>query len=430
MALIDWSNYVSDDDRSNVPGEVTQGNITPEQEWRRRQYTTKPPPQQEVNPINGQPWDPNPPPPPSNYNPDGSGEAGGGGGGKPPPMDNSFTGPIWQPIGYEQDPMDFDTRAPYPGAVPEFDWYTGDGGPNNVTQWQQNEGNTFTFLNPDGSVTPGVVDPTTRDVMPEELVENRLSNLLRSDSKLIQDARRQGMEQSNALGGLGGTVGAGASMQAAMRTALPIAQSDAEAYRAAASQNMDALNQFAQLNHQRATQLEATQIDARTRLQTTQITTSAQMAAAMLESATQRDLSMLDSETKLRLQEMQGKIQDRLATNEFKYSALLNDAQYAAELAKTMMQGEYGLAGTGLAGQWDKAIQDQANQVQQETRYMETAMTAYSGYMDRLAQLNGVEMDQAARDRATASITKGFQAQMKLLSLLYPNATPIDWGVA
>lgn len=336
---------------------------------------------------------------------------------------------IWDPIAYGDDIMDFNTQAPNPGAVPQFPWFTGDGGPNVTTQTPGADSNTFTQLNPDGSVTPGVVGPTTRTVGREEKVAEQLSDLLRSDSKFIQDARRQGLEQANAVGGLGGTAAIGASMQAAIRTGLPIAQTDAEAFRAAAAQNMDALNQFAQLNHQRTTQLELGQIDARTRQLTTQITTSAQMAAAQLESATQRDLGRMDSETKLRLQEMQGQIQDRLAAQQFRYNALLNDAQYAAELAKTQMQGEYGLAGTGLAGQWDKAIQEATAAQQKEATYLQLMTGAYDGYLNRLAELNGIEMDDAARQRAIQSITAGTQAMFDLLSSLFPDVPPITFDM-
>lgn len=335
-------------------------------------------------------------------------------------------GNIWDEIGYGPDIFDFDTRPPDPGAVPQFPWFTGDGGPNVVTGEPGPMG-SMTMLNPDGSVTPGQVGPITRNVQGNELVSEQLSGLLNSDSKLIQDARRQGLEQANALGGLGGTVGVGASMQAAMRTALPIAQSDAEAYRAAAAQNLDALNQFGQLNHQRATQLELGQIDARTRQLTTQITTSAQMAAAQLESATQRDLGRLDSETKLRLTEMSGKIQDRLASAQFQYTALLNDANNAAELARTVMQGDYGLAGVGLKGQWDAAIQEKANAAEREGQYLQLMTGAYDNYLNRIADLNGMEMDDAARERAIASIAEGARAMFSLLSKLYPGVEPIEF---
>lgn len=334
----------------------------------------------------------------------------------------------WDPFGNGPDPMDFNTIPGDPGQVPEYPYYLGDAGPNLTTQWQEGNGNTFTQINPDGSITPGVVDPTTRNVQKEELVEERLSNLLRSDSKYMQDARRQGMEQSNALGGLGGTVGAGASMQAALRAGLPIAQSDAEAYRAAAAQNMDALNQFAQLNHQRTTALEQTQIDARTRLQTTQIQTSAQMAAAQLESATQRDLGRLSAETQLRVTEMDGQIRSRLADQQHEYTVLLNDMEYAFELARTNMQGNFGLADTQLKGEWDMAIREKMAKIDQTNLYIEASTNAYTGALNRIADLNGTDMDQNARNRATEAIMQGYYSQQDLINSLFPDVNHFSFG--
>jgi hypothetical protein len=299
--------------------------------------------------------------------------------------------------------------------VPDFPYFFGDVGPNLTTQNTTGEG--ITRINSDGSITPGAVDPTTREVQPEELVSEQLSGLLTSDSKFIQDARRQGLEQANALGGLGGTVGAGASMQAAIRAGLPIAQADAQAFALAASQNMEALNQFANLNLQRVSQLELAQIDSRTRTQITQIGTSAQMAAAKLASATQRDISFLDNETKLRVTEMAGQIQDRLARFQFEYNSLLADQEAANQFGNTALTGEYALENADR-------IRDQ----QTEMAYMELVSNGWTAYMDQLAALNGVEMDGEARTRANGTITQGAKNYFNLINSMFPTRDPIRFG--
>jgi hypothetical protein len=364
----------------------------------------------------------------------------------PPPGGGGGQKPIWDTIGETDEPFQFDTRAPDPGNVPQFPWFTGDGGPNVVTQpngdnvydvyEQMNPGSgiltvggQMTQINPDGSITPGDINPTIRQVIPGEMVSEQLHHLLSSDSKFIKDARRQGLEQANAQGGLGGTVGIGASIQAAIRTGLPIAQADAEAFRAAASQNMQALNQFSQLNHQRTTQLELAQVDSRTKQLVTQIGTSAQMAAAQLQSATQRDLARLGAEVQLRSQEMAGQIQNRLANIAFVHNALLNDAQYAADLAKTTLTGEYGLANTGLAGMWNEKAVAAQTAAEKEATYVNAMTGAYDGYLNRLSELNGIEMDDAARQRAIATITDGFRAMTSLIGKLFPDVEPIDFNL-
>lgn len=293
----------------------------------------------------------------------------------------------------------------------------------------------------------------TREVQPEELVQNQLSGLLNSDSKFIQDARRQGLEQANALGGLGGTVGTGASMQAAIRSALPIAESDAQAYRQAASENMQALNQFTQLSLQRATQLELGQLDARTRLEGQKMANQMQWAVSKLQDASARDISMLDANTRMRVQEMQGQIQANLADINYVYQAMLNDQQNVNKLreismsgnfqlantdlqnqwaaAITELQGEYGLANIGAQGEWDLAkiaasgdweILNTAMQAETQMKmgYISMSIGAYDGYLNRLAELNGIEMDDAARERAIATITQGYEAQIALIQSLFP----------
>ena len=355
---------------------------------------------------------------------DGGGSGGGDGGG-------GTGGNIWDPIGTGEDPMQFDTIPGDVGEVPVPEYYQGEGGPA-IGTGEQVDG--MTVMNPDGSVSPGTVDPTTREVQDEELVANQMSSLLNSDSKFMQDARRQGLEQSNAMGGLGGTAAVGAAMQSAMRSALPIATADAQAFRDAAAQNMDALNSFAQLNHQRATQMELANIDAKTRQEITSITTSAQMAAAALESATQRDISMLDAETKLRSQEMAGQIQNRLADQAFRHNALLADQKAALDAGLLGMKGDYDLAGIGLGGDYElentamKAeIENRRLTLEREATHARIASDAYSTYMGHITSLNGVEMDDNARTRAYASAESAFKSHLGLINSLYPDLDPIEF---
>jgi hypothetical protein len=280
-----------------------------------------------------------------------------------------------------------------------------------------------------GNIEDENAQPHTRDVTEPELVQNQLSNLLNSNSKYMQDARRQGLEQANALGGLGGTVGTGASMTSALRAALPIAQQDAATFTKVASENMQALNQFSQLNHQRATQLALGEMDSNTRVMTANISASASLAQTRLQTAAQRDIAWLDSETKQKITQMQGAIQARLAKNQFEYNKILTDMEVSGRLAQTQMQGEYNMANTQVMGEYNLAQQEQVNAMQRETNYTTSATGLYQGYLDRIAALNGMEMDDAARERAIASITEGAKSSYSLLNSLYPELDPIvfDW---
>lgn len=338
---------------------------------------------------------------------------------------------IWDPIGTQPENMDFNTIPGQIGGTPDVEYYGG------TDQARETGGanSDFTRIGPNGEVIVGNVDPVTREVQDEELVQNQLSGILNSDSKLMQDARRQGLEMSNAMGGLGGTAGVGAAMQAAMRTALPIAESDANAFRQAASENLQSLNQFALMNAQRATQMELGQLDSRTALENSRITTSASLAAEQLSSATQRDLAMLDSETQMRAQEMGGQIQQRLADDAFRYNALLADQKGMIDLALAGVGGEYTLANTGLGGQYGLLdtemradIEKERNALQREASYNSLVTGAYDNYMNRLANLNGIEMDDAARRSAIQAIEEQYTGMVNLINSLYPEVEPIVMG--
>lgn len=268
---------------------------------------------------------------------------------------------------------------------------------------------------------------TTREVQDNELVSSQLSNLLNSDSKYIQDARRQGLEQANAMGGLGGTLGVGAAQTSALRAALPIAQNDAASYVQAASENLSALNQMAQVNAQIAGQLESTRIGSQAQLDSTTISSNAQLAATQLQTAAQRDISKLDNDTKVLVTNMEGVIRKALAEDQFHYSQLLNDAQYAASLADTQMKGEYGLAGTALGKQWDMEIQKTVNDQNARTSYTGQATSIFSDAMIAFGNLNGESMDEAGRKSAAASIWGFARTQMDVLNALYPEQTPLEF---
>jgi hypothetical protein len=324
--------------------------------------------------------------------------------------------PIWEPIGTEEEMMDFDTTPGSVAGTPDTPYYQGEDFEEGILTERDD------------------AQATTREVQDNELVATQMSNLLNSDSKFMQDARRQGLEQANAFGGLGGTAGAMASMQAAMRSALPIATADAQAFRDAAKGNMDALNQFAMLNAQRSTQMDLANLDARTKMETTRIGTSAQLAQAKLQDAMQRDLSMLDAETKLRVTEMGGKIQERMADAQFKYSALLADQQGAIDAQLTGMKGEYGLADTGLGGYYNlentklqAKVERERIAAQREASYTSAVAGAFDSYTGAMSALNGIEMDDAARSRAIATIERNYRAQINLINTMYPEQPPLEF---
>lgn len=83
---------------------------------------------------------------------------------------------------------------------------------------------------------------TTRTVTPDELVENRINNLLASNNPYIQRARTSGLQFANQRGLLNSSIAAQASEEAAIARAGEIAAQDAATYANAALANQQAQN--------------------------------------------------------------------------------------------------------------------------------------------------------------------------------------------
>ena len=111
-----------------------------------------------------------------------------------------------------------------------------------------------------GQFTPAVpaeTEPykaTTRDIRPEELTQNQLLNITSSGSPLMQRAAAQGRAQAARRGLINSSLSAGSAQNAVIENALPVAQSDAEAYRRAAEQNQQYENVAGQAGAEQAFQ--------------------------------------------------------------------------------------------------------------------------------------------------------------------------------
>lgn len=83
----------------------------------------------------------------------------------------------------------------------------------------------------------------TGNVQGNELVENRLNNLLSGDSTYIQNARLRGLQGAGKRGLLNSSIAAGSAERAAIESGLPIASADAQTYLQTRMQNQGDLNQ-------------------------------------------------------------------------------------------------------------------------------------------------------------------------------------------
>lgn len=82
----------------------------------------------------------------------------------------------------------------------------------------------------------------TRGVTNNELVEQRLNGIIKSDSQYIRQARDKANSQASASGMMTSSMAGGNAQRAAIDAALPIASQDASTYGRTASENMAAVN--------------------------------------------------------------------------------------------------------------------------------------------------------------------------------------------
>jgi hypothetical protein len=80
-------------------------------------------------------------------------------------------------------------------------------------------------------------------VQGDELVENRLGNLLAKDSNYIQNARSRGLQGASRRGMLNSSIAQGAAERSAIEAGMPIASADAQTYLQTRMQNQSDLNQ-------------------------------------------------------------------------------------------------------------------------------------------------------------------------------------------
>jgi hypothetical protein len=95
-----------------------------------------------------------------------------------------------------------------------------------------------------------------RDVQGSELAQNQVANITNQNSALMRNAAMQGNRRANARGNINSSMAAEAAQNAVIEAATPLALSDAQAYREAAGQNQQFLNQRDIADMQNQTQRE------------------------------------------------------------------------------------------------------------------------------------------------------------------------------
>jgi len=187
-----------------------------------------------------------------------------------------------------------------------------------------------------------------RDTLdPGETVEGRLTNILKSGSPLFEDARTMAAQAANRRGLINSSMAVGAGEEAVIRTALPIAQQDAQAALTVSQNNMQAGNRASEFN----------------------ATSENQFGIQNLQGNQQMELQRLRGEQETGLQQLRGEQETGL-------QQLRGQQEMAIQTAIQSLRGEQQLAFTNLENQWRSLIQ--TNQ---------SAATTFSQFSTAIAEI-------------------------------------------
>jgi len=101
--------------------------------------------------------------------------------------------------------------------------------------------------------------PAQRTVDPQELVEFRISQMMKSDNPYLQASVTQAKQVANQAGLLNTSIAASAGVDAAIRSALPIAQQDASTLHGQALENQRSVNEFLMQDYMARNQFKLTE---------------------------------------------------------------------------------------------------------------------------------------------------------------------------
>jgi hypothetical protein len=297
-----------------------------------------------------------------------------------------------------------------------------------------------------------------REVQDEELVSTQLEGLISGDSKFIRNARLRGVELANARGQLGSSFAAGAAERAAIESALPIAQADAQAYRDVASQNMNAWNTFALANLQRATTLDTALLSANTQINLANMDTLARVSMANLQASTQTNIANLDARTRtnvanlqastsIAVQNLQSRLQFSMQSRTLTHDAGMEQLKQAGRVDLAMLDGEirarllnFEIDGKIELSQLDHEEMLQVNEIiQGYNMEKQNDQQAFEGEMNRNNMLfeadrlyvqqleiySTVDMDADAANALKAELWNSHVARRSMINDLFPGLDPI-----
>lgn len=187
----------------------------------------------------------------------------------------------------------------------------------------------------------------------EALVSNQLNTLMDADSDYQRIQERKAKEQAADIGLLGSSAAVGATRRAAIESALPIAQQDAETFAKAALQEQNTYNEISRMKAESdlsgAARDHVYDIDVNKGKLNATITQIAE--AAKLEGNVAAEMALTevknqwDAEVKSSLAELEASLQERLQSQEIS----AREKEWASSNSSQVMAAAYGSVNDLLA---------------------------------------------------------------------------------
>ena len=316
---------------------------------------------------------------------------------------------------------------------------------------------TFDDVNQSG-IGIGNTEVTEREVQDNELVSEHLTGLLDSGGKYINNARMRAMEMANKRGQFGSSFAAGAAERSAIEAALPIATADAQAYRDAASQNMNALNQFALANIQRATQLDTALLSANTNIKMANLDAGVRVSLANLAAITNTNIANLDARTRTSIADLQSQTQIAVANMQKDVELVMQEKQLTHEAGMEQLKQEGRIELATMDVELQKLLQDRGfdhdinmsdlnheemlevntilndyniekdkrdEKAQRSTEHAGSALQAQLNYTNIMTNPPQADMDAAAAKAYANQAWDSLVAEFQMINALYPEFEPI-----
>lgn len=138
-------------------------------------------------------------------------------------------------------------------------------------------------------------DPTKNELKPEDTVAGRVTDLLKADSPLIQDARTRSLQTMNTRGLINSSMAIGEGEKAAAAAALPIASQDANSSLMISRDNQNAENTAKQFAAGSENQVGLQKLQGQQSLDLSTLQGQTQKDIANIENQSKRTMQSNDS---------------------------------------------------------------------------------------------------------------------------------------